>query len=366
MENLIAFAAKSYAHNVPVVTIGLDLGDRHTHFCVLDQAGDVVERGRVATKRSDLGKLLSRLPSARVVVEAGTHSPWVSRLIREYDSEAVVANPRNVALIYKSRKKTDRIDAEKLARLGRLDLRLLAPIQHRGEAVQLARAHVKARDLLVRQRAGAVAMIRGTVKSAYGDRLPACETDKFHELQERLPELLRAALSPVMTVIESMTEQIAELDDLIEQLATEVFPETKYLTQVYGVGTLTALTYVLTIEDPARFDKSRRVGSYVGLTQALDQSGTIDNPCGISRAGDELLRRLLVQCAHTIMRSNAPDSDLRRWGIKLMARGGRAARQKAVVAVARKLSVLMHALWSRRAKYEPLRDTPAPDLAASA
>ena len=341
-------------------TMGLDVGDRKSHFCVLDEVtGEILREGTVATTRVALREFLSQLCALRVVQETGGHSPWISALVEECGHESVVAQASRVALIYGSHRKCDRVDAEMLARLGRVDRRLLSPVRHRGEAAQRHRALLKARDLLVRTRASLVLHCRGTVKS-FGDRLPSCSTKAFHRLAaQHIPEHLRATLAPVLAVLELTTGQIAQMDARIKQLCAEVYPETKRLEQVPGVGPLSALCYVLTIEDPSRFRKSREVGAYVGLVPRRDQSGAVDKQLRITKAGDRMLRTLLVQCAHYIVGPFGPDTALRRWALPRLAGGGPSMKKRTVIAVARKLAVLLHRLWVTGAEYDSLRGQPA-------
>jgi transposase len=341
------------------MTIGLDLGDRLTHVCVLDEGGEVVERLNVATRPASLRRLLAGYPPSRVVLEVGTHSPWVSRLVGELGHEPVVANPRRLAVIYASENKSDRVDAEALARVGRLDVKLLRPIRHRGVESQVDRGLLRSRDALVRSRTALVVHVRGSVKSI-GGRLPAASAESFaRRMRSELPEELREALSPILEVIQGLTERIRAYDREIRRRCKLRYPETDHLSQVPGVGALTALAFVLCIEDPQRFPKSRTVGPFLGLRPRQRQSGERDPQLGITKAGDVELRRLLVGSAHYILGPFGPDTDLRRFGLRLIARGGPGAKQRAVVAVARKLAVLLHRLWITGEVYEPLRQTPA-------
>jgi transposase len=341
------------------MTIGLDLGDRLTHACVLDEAGEVVERRQVVTRPASLRRLLVSYPPSRVVLEVGTHSPWVSRLVGELGHERVVANPRRLAVIYASESKNDRVDAEALARVGRLDAKLLRPIQHRSAESQAHRTLIRSREMLVRNRTALVAHVRSSVK-AMGARLPTCSAAAFGRRGEsELPEELRDALLPLLEVIQGLTDRIRAYDREIQQRCQQSHPETRQLTQVTGVGALTALAFVLCLEDPRRFANSRRVGAFLGLRPRQRQSGERDPRLGITKTGDVQLRRLLVGSAHYILGPFGPDTDLRRFGLRLIARGGAGAKQRAVVAVARKLAVLLHRLWITGEVYEPLRQTHA-------
>lgn len=339
---------------IPALTIGLDVSDRDSRYCGLDAAGAVVEEGRVATSEPALQRLFGGGEPARVVLEVGPHSPWIARLLSERGQAVIVANPRRLRWIYANARKSDRVDAEYLARVGRLDPGLLAPVTHRSAMTQADRALVRSRDLVVRARTKLVNHVRGSVK-AFGGRLPACSTESLAaRVTPALPAELSPALEPVLATIADLGRQIRRYDRQIEARAAEGYPETALLRQVPGVGALTALWYVLTIEDPARFRQSRAVGAYVGLVPKRSNSGDSEPQLRISKAGDEMLRRLLVGAAQYVMGPFGPDSDLRRWGLELAKRGGKNAKKRAVVAVARKLAVLLHHLWITGEVYEPL------------
>lgn len=339
------------------LAIGLDLGDRYSHCCVVNAVGEIEEEGRVATTPQALRRRFSSTPRVRIAIEAGTHSPWVSRLLEECGHEVLVANPSKLRLIYKNPTKDDRVDAEYLARVARLDPKLLRPIHHRGPQTQADLEVIRARDALVSARTKLVNHVRGAVKSL-GARLPQTSTQGFpRKVAEHIPEPVRQTLTPVLEMIRGLTEQIRDYDRNIEALVTERYPGARIVQQVTGVGALTALAYVLILEDPDRFKSSRAVGSYIGLTPRRDQSGNRDPQLRITKAGDMLLRRLLVGSAQYIMGPFGPDCDLRRKGLALAARGGKNAKKRAVVAVARKLAVLLHHLWITAEVYEPLRNS---------
>ena len=350
----------------PEVTLGLDVSDIYTHLCAVDEAAQVIGEQRVRTKPEALTKALAAYPGARVVMEAGPHSPWLSRLVAELGHEVLVANPREVALIARSHRKDDRFDAEQLARLGRLDPKLLAPIEHRSEQAQADLQVLRSREALVRQRTALVNHVRGSVK-AFGALLPAGLTTRaFHQTApEHIPEELRPALLGVIESIATLNATIASYDQEIERLCTERYPETAVLRRVPGVGPITSLAYVLTIEHPGRFARSRDVGPYLGLAPRRRDSGSRQSQLGISKRGDTHLRRLLVQAAHYILGPFGPDTDLRRWGERYQSSGAANAKKRALVAVARRLAVLLHALWVNGEVYEPLRQAEATARAAS-
>ena len=301
----------------------------------------------------------SGMKRCRIAMEVGTHSPWLSRLVSGLGFEVIVANARQVQLISASSRKNDRMDAHMLARLARVDPQLLRPIRHRSEQAQADLMTIRMRAVLVEARTGLVNAARGFSK-ALGERLPSCDTDALGvEKLAALPAGLRARLQPLMEEIESLTEQIKKLEANIEQIARIEYPETELLRQVSGVGTLIALTFVLTVEDRERFQKSRDVGCYVGLRPRQSESGQSQPQLRITKEGDRYLRTLLVQGAHCILSRRGPDTDLKRWGLKLAERGGKNAKKRAIVAVARKLAVLLHRLWVTGEVYEPLRNSQA-------
>jgi transposase len=340
------------------MTAGLDLGDRYSYLCLIDtENGEVVEECRLRTTPETFRRRLASERPMRIAIEAGTHSPWVSRLLKECGHEVLVANARKLRLIYANKRKTDEIDAENLARLARLDPKLLYPLKHRGENSQAHMAIIRSRQALIGCRTQLVNHVRGAVKS-FGGRLPKCPAVSFHKnAAEHIPEALLPALGPILETIASLTQRIREYDRKLEEISKDSYPETELLRQVEGIGSLTALTFVLTLEDPSRFEKSRCVGAYLGLVPATEKSGERDPQKRISKEGDEMLRKLLVGSAHYILGPFGSDSDLRRHGEKIASRGGKNAKKRAVVAVARKLAVLLHSLWITAEVYEPLRNT---------
>jgi transposase len=333
----------------------MDLGDEYSHLCLLNAEGQVEEESRVRTTPEAMKRQFKKRSSCRIAIEAGTHSPWISRLLDECGHDVIVANPRKVRLIYQNDSKDDRVDAQYLARVARLDPTLLAPIEHRSEEAQKDLAVLRAREALVEARTKLVNHVRGSVK-ATGGRIPAMSTAAFAaKASKHVPEALLPALLPLLETMQELTKQIGRQDRRIERMAEERYPQSETLRTVPGVGSLTSMAYVLTLQDPGRFPQSRTVGAYVGLTPRRDQSGKGDPQLGITKAGDGYLRKLLVGSAHYILGPFGPDSDLRRWGLKLAERGGKNAKKRAIVAVARKLSVLLHRLWVTQKPYEPLR-----------
>ena len=344
------------------ITVGLDLGDDFSQFCMLDGEGAVIEEDRVRTNPAKLRERFGAMEPLLVAMEVGTHSPWVSRVLAELGHEVVVANPAKLRMIYENPRKSDRADAMMLARVARMDRALLSPIQHRSRGTQQDLQVLQTRDTLVRTRTRWINHMRGLAK-ALGYRLPKCSAPAFHkQAAKELPEALRETLGPLMELLETLTARIVEYEKKIHRLCREKYPQVEVLREVPGVGPITALAFVLTLEDPERFAKSRDVGPYLGLVPRRDQSGDSDKHLRITKAGDRYLRWLLVNCAHYILGVHGPDSTLRRWGLARCAQGGKTAKKRAVVAVARKLAVLLHRLWSSGEIYEPFYE-PKPKTA---
>lgn len=335
------------------ITIGLDLGEKRHRFCVLDGEGEVVEEGGLNNDRESLARLAGRYARGLMVMEAGAQSPWISRYVEGLGLEVVVSNPRKVRAIYQDQRKSDRRDALMLARIGRMGRALLYPVRHGSEGAQQDLLRIKLRDSLVRARVGLINSVRFSLKSlGYAVANPSSE--RFHKVAlEKLPEAVREMVAPGVAAVGELSARIAVLEREINELARNKYPEALWLQQVPGVGALTALYYVLKIEDPTRFGKVRDVGAYVGLCPRRDQSGGSDPQLRISKCGDAYLRRLLVSAAQYILGPFGPRSALREYGLSLAADGTRRAKKRAVVAVARKLCVLLLSLWKHHARYEP-------------
>ena len=333
--------------------VGIDLGDKTSLIHIRNEAGEFVEEIRIPTTAKAMERVFGQQAPMKIAIEVGSHSRWVSRLLRRHGHEVVVADARKLRLIYENPRKSDRVDAEYLAKLVRLDASLLSPVLHRGDEAQQHLAILRSRDSLVQARTQLVNHARGIVKS-FGYRLPSCSTKSFAtKARPALPESLRPALEAILDSIQQISEHIQHYDHEIERLCQEVYPETVNMRQIKGVGPLTALAYVLTLEDANRFQRSREVGPYLGLVPRRNQSGDADPQGRITKTGDQYLRRLLVGCAQHILGPFGEDSHLRTWGLGMAESGGKRAKKRAVVAVARKLAVLLHKLWISGEDYHP-------------
>ena len=333
-------------------TIGLDLGDRRHRFCVLDKLGEVVSEGSLPNERSGLTQLAQHYRFALVVMEAGCHSPWVSRFLEDEGCRVLVANPRKLRAIYQDERKSDRRDAQMLARIGRLDPALLYPVRHGSAEAQQDLLRIKLRDSLVRARVGLINSVRFTLKSL-GYNMPNPSSARFHKVvMATLPEPVCQMIAPSVQALAELSTRIKALDLEISALARAKYPQSAQLQQIPGVGPITALYFVLKIEDPNRFAHVRDVGAYAGLCPRRDQSGQSDPQLRISKRGDAYLRRLLVSAANYILGPFGPQSALRAYGLMLAADGTARAKKRATVAVARKLAVLLLSLWKSQQPYQ--------------
>jgi len=334
------------------ITIGLDLGDRRHRFCALDKEGHVLEEGTLGNTRECLNELSCRYGGALIVMEAGCHSPWISRHLEQAGCEVIVSNPRKTRAIYQHERKSDRRDALMLARIARMEPALLYPVRHGSQEAQQDLLRIKLRDSLVRARVGLINSLRFTLKSL-GYTMANPSTECFHKVVQRaLPESVVQMIAPSVQAIEELSLRIKLLDREIRTLAHAKYPETSWLEQIPGVGPITALYFVLKIGDPARFERVRDVGAFIGLCPRRDQSGENDPQLRISKRGDAYLRRLLVSSAQYILGPFAPPSALRQYGLALAAGATARAKKRAVVAVARKLAVLLLTVWKNKSPYQ--------------
>ena len=289
--------------NLDRLTVGVDLGDQWSNYCVLDLEGETLAEGQLRTTQQDFAEFFQALNAARVVVEVGTHSAWVGEVIRGCGHEVLVANPRLMEGSKRRKRKNDRIDAHKLARLGRVDPQSLHPLEHRSREVRQDLVMLRARDALVAVRTELINTTRGLVKSM-GQRLPRCSSQSFaSQAEEGLPVEIREALLPLVQFAAALSDGIKEYDRKVEEMASQKYGPTKLLRQVKGVGPITAVAYVLTLENPDRLAKSRDVGPYLGLVPKLEDSGDSQPQLGISKAGDKMMRRLLVGSAEVVLRA---------------------------------------------------------------
>jgi transposase len=343
------------------LTVGMDLGNKKHEICILDSSTGNIEKTdnvqndilfveRYFNKFSDPSKI-------KIAIEAGTHSPWIYHLLKDMGFTVLVGNPRKLRVIWKTDYKSDKRDAEMLARIARLDTKLLHPIKHRNMEAHKDLNIIKCRDGLVGCRTNLVNTVRGLLKSQ-GICVPSSSTEAFaKKVVSLLPKELHLIFSDLISTIEELTVKIKRFDKQINKICEEKYQEAKHLQQIKGVGPITSLAFILTLEEHGRFKKSRDVGSFLGLVPKKDQSGETDKQLSITKSGNCYMRRILVSASQYILGPFGEDCDLKRYGLRISERGGKAAKRKAVVAVARKLAVLMHSLWKSGEAYEPLKNS---------
>ena len=341
--------------------IGVDLGDSKYAICITDKDGSILKEYSLANTRQQIEKLSTQYPNALIAMEVGTHSAWTSRLLKDKGATVIVANARKLRAIYQNKRKCDKLDARMLAKLVRVDPDLLHPVEHSSEEAQEDFLLIKMRDTLVSNRVNVVNAIRGALK-ALGIRIPKATNCCFSKhartyLKAHHSDILMT-MEPMFIMLDELKEQILEYDRKIKEIIDAKYPPAQRILQIGGVGPITALSFVLTIGRPERFEDARDVGAYIGLVPRRDQSGNTDKQLPISKTGNKYLRKLLVQCAQYNLGHFGQDSDLRRYGENIYKKKGKekALKRKATIAVARKLSVLMLTLWQRELDYEPLKN----------
>lgn len=346
-------------HHRSEVIVGIDLGDLKHVISALDRVtSKIIEERTITNHLESLRRLSQKFSGALIALEVGAHSPWITRFFQGLGHEVLVANPRKLRAIYQNDRKCDLYDARMLAKLAAFDPAMLHPIKHQSEQAQRDLLQIKLRDSLVRRRVDLIASVRGVFKSL-GLRLKLSNTNYFGPHTRKalagVDDESLALIDPILSSIEMMTKQIKILDREIEELANDRYPETLRLREIVGVGPITALTFVLVMGDVERFGSARDVGPYLGLVPRRDQSGEVDKEMSISRKGNAYLRSLLVGSAQYILGPFGADCDLRERGLRLVARGGRRAKKKAVIATSRKLAVIMLTLLKTGGKYEAVR-----------
>lgn len=352
---------------IPRITVGIDLGDASNQICVMNQIGVITEEYKTHNTREAFNLLGKKYPQARFVMEVGSHSPWISEQLRAMHCEVFVGNARKLKAISTHERKCDELDARTLAKIGRMDTRLLYPIQHVSQDARKDRLVISSRENLVNTRKRLIQSVRGSVKS-FGERIESTSADCFPKKARKSlaheADIL-AAFEPTLKSIEQLNESIKVLDSKIDELSAEKYPATKILRQISGVGPITSIAFILAIEDPDRIVGTRDIAAYFGLVPRRDQSGNVDKQLGISKTGNPYIRKLLVQCAQHLMGEKGPDCDLKRFGLRRAGQGGdgtkkaaKGAKKKAIVAVARKLAVILLSLWRSESEYDPFRNSP--------
>ncbi len=337
---------------------GIDLHLKSSEVCVVDESGETSERAKIPTTEKSFVRWFGGREPMRICIEASGLSPWVGRILAGLGHEIIVANAQRVRLIAESTLKNDKVDAETLARLVRMDPALLCPIRHRREETQRLRGMLRVRRSMVNSRTACLNTARGLLRS-FGYRVPGQRPERLARAltTRKVPEELCRLVAPLVATALELDEKVQALDGEVIA-AGRAFPEVERFQQVPGIGPLVALSYVLCIEDPSRFHGSRDIPSFLGLRPRMRESAERSHFGSITRHGDAEMRRLLVQAAHGCLRSRQ-DTELKRWAEQL---AGRIGKKKAVVALARKLAVLLHHLWASGEDYQALRQ----EIAAAA
>lgn len=338
--------------------IGVDLGDKSSAFCRLNADGALVEASTFAMSPEGLRETFSKFERSRVALEAGTQAAWVHDELLHLGHEVVVYDAADFARREGGKRKSDRKDAEALARALHMNDERIKRVQMRSPRGRQALAMVRARDVQVRMRARGINALRGLLKQ-FGIRLPTHSSESFagkvRDRQASLPAELWMFIAPLLGTLDALNESIKTFDREVETLARKEFPQAQRLIQISGVGALTALTFVLVIGDVKRFKRCRDVGAYLGLVPKLRESGSSQPQLGIEKTGDGLARRILVQAAHHKLSRQTVEDDLRTWGLELCKRNAKRGKKVAAVAVARKLAVAMFAMLAHDEDYDPKR-----------
>lgn len=340
------------------ITVGIDLGNKKHVITAIDAKGNVLQKATIENKVQEIKEFFSQFKeSCLVVIEAGTPSILVGNLLKNMGHKVKVANPVKIKAIWGSTVKTDDRDSEMLARLANADMKLLSEVHLKEMKTQIHSSVLKARDKLVKSRASLVNFARSQFKIT-GLEVPKCTPENFtKKVKDFIPKDLKLPLQSILRTISFLTEEIKRYDKKISKLCKK-YKQTEILQQVDGVGPLTSLALCLAIGDETRFKKNRAIGAYFGLTPKCDQSGDSNKELKISKAGNRYIRSLLVNCAQHILGIFGKDSNLKRFGERIMNRGkGKKFKKKAVVAVSRKLSVLLLRLYKTGEEYIPLKNS---------
>jgi transposase len=324
---------------------GLDVSDKSTHICLVDETGAIVWRGVCATDPQVLAQALRKHGPdvVRVVLETGALSAFLYHGLIEREVPAVCICARHAKGVLSTRiNKSDPHDAEGLAQLSRTGW--FKAVHIKDGTTHLDRTHLKVREQLVKAHGAMKNQLRGLLK-LFGLRLgqattPARRAERLQALVAGKPELM-AALAPLVAGLAALEELIvASTRALKQRVAAD--PICARLMSVPGVGPVNALTFKTSVEDPGRFARGADVGAFAGLVPRRHQSGERDTKGRISKAGDPMLRRALYEAANSLLGRVKRDCALRRWGLELAATKG---AKRARVAVARKLAALLHTLW---------------------
>ena len=337
----------------PEYVIGIDIGNEGSSVCCLDPStSEVIGEKRIATTKEGITEYLDEFDQpCQVVMEATTHSPWISELVEELGHEAIVSSPHAISKLFRHKKRTDETDAENLARVCAFDRALLAPIYHRSPQERMDFAIIQARDHLVKTRTKLVNFIRGKARSC-GCPIAGVTAKKFSPAEEQLSPELQETLGPVFEILPQINQGIKDLEKMAAEVSEERYPVTELLRTVPGVGPLASLSYVLTIGSPDRFDSKGAVARYLGLAPKIDRSEKREKFDDFSTS-HKITRQHLIEAANYHLWINPAGSQLKEAGQRLKERRGQYGTGIAQFATARKLAELLYVLWRDGQEYLP-------------
>lgn len=336
-------------------TIGMDLGNKVHKIIGLNEHGKEVLRCEVENTKAAVEAFFKEHADATIAMETGTCCRWVSKLARLHCHDAIVGNARKLRAIWQSKQKNDWNDAHMIAALARASRELFHPVMLRDDEHHDLYQLIQLRDISVRQRTQTINAIRGMCKAA-GDFVRKCDAQGLFRHLEYIPETQAWKFRPLIERLGAIAENIQQYDWLIQDYADAHFKtQVALLRTIPGVGLITSCMFVALIQDPKNFGNPRDAGCYFGLTAGQDQSGDKDAPMHVTKAGNTQMRKLLVTAANYILRDSSPDSAIKRYGQRICARGGKIARRKAKIAIARKLSVVMMSMLQSGESYRDER-----------
>ncbi|MBD9529947.1 IS110 family transposase [Paracoccus sp. PAR01] len=331
--------------------VGLDVSQKETAVCVVDEYGRVIFEGRARSDPGALAAILAKkAPLAeRVGFETGAMSSWLWHELKRIGLPVVCIGARHAHAVLSGRmNKSDENDARGLAELVRIGW--YREVAVKSEASQLVRALLVARSRLVAIRRDLENQVRSMLKE-YGLIIPRAIAGQFRRRVIELTgdeHILWAVLLPLLLVHDHVCSELEGLDRQIREMA-RTDETTRRLMTIPCIGVVTALTFRHTIDDPSRFRSAASVGAYLGLTPRRRQSGEMDTTGHVSRWGDRLLRAYLFEAASVLLHRTKRWCALKAWGLRLDKRNG---MKKAQVAVARKLTVILHCIWVDGTSFE--------------
>ena len=344
--------------------VGLDVSVKETSVCVVDDTGKVILEQKVATEPADIIALLNSLgvTYGRIGIEAGPLSQWLVNALTTVDLPVICVETRHMKALLTAQQinKTDRNDARGIAQMMRVGL--FKPVHVKTLVAQEQRMLLTSRKLLQRKLLDLESDLRGTLRN-FGLKIGAVSGSRYEarvrELVAGFPRLAAIA-EPLLNVRRVMRQQLAVLHKMLLDTVRDD-PVCRRLMTAPGVGAVVALTYRATVDQPQRFVHSRAVGAHVGLTPKRYQSGEVDYDGRVSKCGDALLRTMLYEAAHSLLTHSGKWSWLKAWGVRVAQRRG---MRRAIVAVARRLAVVLHRMWVDGSEFRWRKDSAAAPAAA--